>query len=175
MWLHFIPLPGQSKSSIVVQLLTRFQAHQTSLSFTISQSLLKLMSIESVMPSNDLILCHPLLLLPSVFPSIRLFVNQSALRFRWPKYWSFSFSISPSNEYSGLISFRMDWFDLLSVQGTLHSSLALQFESINSLALSMNPLQFTFETHQQWLLSCRTGNANTRVCFLFSLISSSVE
>ena len=127
MWLHFIPLPSQSKSSIVVQLLTRFQfsltpwttAHQTSPSFTISQSLPKLMSIESVMPSSDLILCHPLLLLPSVFPSIRLFFNQLALRIRWPKYWNFSFIISPSNEYSGLISFRIDWFDLLAVQGTL--------------------------------------------------------
>ena len=81
------------------------------------------MSIESVMPSNHLILCHPLLLLPSVFPSIRVFSNQSALPIRWPKYWSFSFSISPSSEYSGLISFRMDWLDLLAVQGTLKSLL----------------------------------------------------
>ena len=98
-------------------------ALQASLSFTISQSLLKLMSIESVMPSNHLILCHPLLLLPSMFPSIRVFSNESALRIRWPKYWSFSFSISPSDEYSGLISFRMDWLDLLAVQGTLKSLL----------------------------------------------------
>ena len=82
-----------------------------------SQSLLKLMSIESVMPSSYLILCHPLLLLPSIFPSITVFSNKSALHIRWPKYWSFSFSISPSNEYSGLISFRIDWFDLLAVQG----------------------------------------------------------
>ena len=81
------------------------------------------MSIESVMPSNHLILCHPLLLPPSIFPSIRVFSNESALRIRWPKYWSFSFSISPSNEYSGLISFRMDWLDLLAVQGTLKSLL----------------------------------------------------
>ena len=87
----------------------------------ISWSLLKLMSIESVMPSNHLILCHPLLLLPSVFPSIKVFSNESVLCIRWPKYWSFSFSISPSNEYSGLISFRIDWFDLLAVQGTLKS------------------------------------------------------
>ena len=86
---------------------------------TNSQSLLKLMSIELVMPSNHLILCHPLLLLPSIFPSIRVFSNESALHIRWPKYWSFSFSISPSCEYSGLISFRMDWLDLLAVQGTL--------------------------------------------------------
>ena len=94
---------------------------QASLSFTISQSLLKLMSIESVMPSNHLILCHPLLLLPSIFSSIRIFSNESALPIRWPKY--FSFSISPSKEYSGLISFRTDWFDLLAVQGTLKSLL----------------------------------------------------
>ena len=88
-----------------------------------SWSLLKLMSIELVMPSNHLILCHPLLLLPSIFPSIRVFSNESVLGIRWPKYWSFSFSISPSNEYSGLISLRMDWLDLLAVQGTLKSLL----------------------------------------------------
>ena len=92
---------------------------QASLSSTISQSLLNLMSIESVMPSNHLILCRPLLLLPSIFPSVRVFSNESVLRIRWPKYWSFSFSISPSSEYSGLISFQIDWFDLLAVQGTL--------------------------------------------------------
>ena len=95
------------------------------LSITNSQSLLKLMSIESVMPSSHLILCCPLLLLPSTFPSIRVFSN-SALRIKWPKYWSFSFSTSPSNEYSGLISFRIDWFDLLAVQGTLNSLLQHQ-------------------------------------------------
>ena len=98
-------------------------ARQASLSITNSQSLLKLVSIESVLPSNHLILCCPLLLLPSVFPSIRVFSNESALHIRWPKYLSFSFSISPSNEYSGLISFRMDWLDLLAVQGTLKSLL----------------------------------------------------
>ena len=96
-------------------------ARQASLSITNSQSLLKLMSIESVMPSNHLILCRPFLLLPSVICSIRVFSKESALRIRWPKYWSFSFNISPSNEYSGLISFRMDWLDLLAVQGTLKS------------------------------------------------------
>ena len=96
---------------------------QASLSFTIFQSLLKLISIESVMPSNHLILCRPLLLLPSIFPSIRVFSNESALHIRWPKYWSFSFNIGPSNEYQGLISFRMDWLDLLAVQGTLKSLL----------------------------------------------------
>ena len=95
----------------------------STLSITNSQSLLKLMSIESVMPSSHLIPCHPLLLLPSIFPSIRVFSDESVLHIRWPKYWSFSFSISPSNEYSGLISFRMDWLDLLAVQGTLKSLL----------------------------------------------------
>ena len=98
-------------------------AHQVSLSFTISQSLLKLMSMESVMPSKHLILCHLLVLLPSIFPSIRVFSNELALCTNWPKYWSFSFSISPSNEYSELISFRIDWFDLLVVQQTLKSLL----------------------------------------------------
>ena len=99
------------------------EARQASLSITNSQSLPKLMSIESVMPSNHLILCHPLLLLPSIFPSTRVLSNESALHIRWPKYWSFSFSISLSNEHPGLISFRMDWLDLLAVQGTLKSLL----------------------------------------------------
>ena len=116
---------------LVVQLLSRVQlfvtswtaARQASLSFTISWSLFKLMSIESVMSSNHLILCRPLLLLPSIYPSIRVFSYKSALSIRWPKYWSFSFSISPSNEYSGLISFRIDWFDLLAAPGILKSLL----------------------------------------------------
>ena len=101
-------------------------ARQASLSITNSWSLLKLMSIKSVMPSNHLILCQSLLLPPSIFPSIRVFSSESVLHIRWPKYWSFSFSISPSNDYSGLISFRMDWLDLLAIQGTLqcHSSKA---------------------------------------------------
>ena len=98
-------------------------AHKASLFITNSQSLLKLISIESVMPSNHLILCCPLLLLPSIFPSIRVFSNESVLHIRWPEYWNFSFSISPSKEYSGLISFRMDWLDLLAVEGTLKSLL----------------------------------------------------
>ena len=98
-------------------------ARQASLSITNFQSLLKLMSIKLVMPSNCLILCHPLLLLPSTFPSIRVFSNESVLHIRWPKYWSFSISICPFNEYSGLLSFRMDWLDLLAVQGTLKSFL----------------------------------------------------
>ena len=98
-------------------------AHQTSLSITNSRSLLRLMSIESVMPSNHLILCRSFLLPPSIFPSIRVFSSESVLHIRWPKYWSFSFSISPSNEYSALISFRMDWLNFLAVQGTLKSLL----------------------------------------------------
>ena len=98
-------------------------ALQASLSITNSRSLLKLMSIESVIPSNHLILCHSLLLLPSIFPSIRVFSSESVLHIRWPKYWSFSFNISPSSEYSGLTSFRMDWLDLFGVQGTLKSLL----------------------------------------------------
>ena len=116
---------------VVVQLLSQVQlfatpwvaACQASLSYTVSWTLLKFMSIESVMLSNRLVLWHPLLLLPSILPSIRFFPNESSLHIRWLKYWSFSSSISPSNEYSGLISFRMDWFDILTVQGTLKSLL----------------------------------------------------
>ena len=107
--------------------------HQASLSITNSQNLLKIMSIESVMSSNLLILCHPLFLPASIFPSIRVFSNESGLCIKWPKYWSFSFSISPSNEYSGLISFRTDWFDLLAVQKTLKSF--LQHHSSKALIL----------------------------------------
>ena len=112
-------------------------ACQASLSITNSRSLLKLMSIKSVMPSNHLILCHPLLLPTSIFPSISVFSNESALHIRWLKYWSFSFSISPSNEHPGMISFRMDWLGLLAVQGTQESSPAPQSESISSSALSL--------------------------------------
>ncbi|CAI9152629.1 unnamed protein product [Rangifer tarandus platyrhynchus] len=115
-------------------------AHQASLSITYSWSLLKLMSIESVMPSNHLILCRPLLLLPLIPPSIRVFSNESILPIRWPKYWSFSFSISPSNEYSGLISFRMDWLDLLVVQGTL--------KTLQSKGLSRVFSNITVQKHQ---------------------------
>ena len=108
-------------------------ARQASLSFTIFRSLLKLMSIESVMPSDHLILCHPLLCLSSIFPSIRVFSNELALCIRWPNVWSFSFSLNPSNEYSGLISFRLDWLDLLAVQGTLKS--LLQYHSLKASIL----------------------------------------
>ena len=110
-----------------------YAAHQASLSITNSWSLPKLLSIESVMPSNHLILCHPLLLPPSIYPNIRVFSNKSVLRIRWPKSWSFSFNISPFNEYSVLISFRMDWLDLLAVQGTLKS--LLQHHSSKALIL----------------------------------------
>ena len=119
------PFLSSAQSLCCVQLYVTLwtAACQASLSFTISQSLLKLMPIELVMPSNHLILCHPLLLLPSNFPSIRVFSSDSALHIRWPKYWSFSFSISPSNEHPGLISFGIYWLDLLAVQGTLKSLL----------------------------------------------------
>ena len=144
---------------IFVQLLSHVQlfvtpltaAHQASLSFTISRSLFKFMSIESVMPSKHLVLCHPLLLLPSIFPSIRFFSNESALCITWPKYWSFS--ISPHNEYSGLISFRIDWFDLLAVQETLESSPVPQFKSISSLALSLLYINLKSICHSNLIIS----------------------
>ena len=122
---HLVPL---SSVQLLLSCVRLFEtpwtaAHQASLSIIISQSSLKLMSIELVIPSDHLILCHPLLLLPSIFPSIRVFSNESALRMRWPKYWSFSFNISPSKEHPGLISFKMDWLDLLADQGTLKSLL----------------------------------------------------
>ena len=116
--------------------------------FTVSRSVLKLKFIELVMPSNHLILCHPLLLLPSGFPSIRVFSNESVLRIRWPKYWSFS--ISPSNEYLGLISFRIDWLDRPAVQGTLKSSPRPQFKSINFLALSFLHSPVLTSTPDYW-------------------------
>ena len=122
--LTFIFLQFSSVAQLCLNLVTPWTAAcQASLSITNSRSLLKLMSIELVMPSNRVILCHPLLLLPSMFPSIRVFSNESVLHIRCPNYWNFSFSISPSNEYSGLISFRMDWLDLFAVQGTLKNLL----------------------------------------------------
>ena len=124
--------------------------HQASLSIANSQSLLKLMSIELVMPSSHLILCCPQLLPPSIFPSIRVFSNESVLHSRWPKYWSFSFSISPSSEHPGLISFRMDWFDLLAVQVTLKTSPTPQFKSINSSVLSFLYSPTLTSIHDHW-------------------------
>ena len=120
------------------------------MSITNSRSPPKPMSIESVMPSNHLILYHPLLLLPSICQSIRVFSNESALRIRWPNYWSFSFNISPSNEHPGLISFRMDWLDLLAVPGTLKSSPTPQFKSINSSALSFLYSPTLTSIHDYW-------------------------
>ena len=125
-------------------------AHQASLSFTISWNFLKLNFIEPVTPSNQPVLCHSLPLLHSIFPSIRVFSNESALCMRWPKYWSFSFSISPSNEYSGLISFRIDWFDLLAVQGTQESSRAPQFEGIVSSVVSLFYCPALTSIHDYW-------------------------
>ena len=126
-------------------------ARQASLSITNSQSLLKLMYTKSVIPSNHLILCHPPLLLPSIFPSIRVFSNESVLRVRRPKYWNFSFSISPSNEYSVLISSRIDWFDLLAVQGTLKSLLQHHSsKAINSLRLSLLYGPALTSVHDYW-------------------------
>ena len=142
----------------LVQSLSRVQlfatpwtaAHQASLSIPNSQSSLKLMPIESVRPSNHLILCHPLLLLPSIFPSIRVFSNESALRIRWPKYWSFNFNISPSNEHSGLISCRMDWLDLLAVQGTLKSLLQHHSSKASILQLSFLYSPTLTSIHDHW-------------------------
>ena len=153
--------PLQSSFPLSVQLLSHVRffvtpwiaAWQASLSITNSQSLPKLMSIELVMPSNHLILCCPLLLLPSIFPSIKVFSNESVLRIRWPKYWSFSFNISPSSEYSGLISFRMDWFDLLAVQGTLKS--LLQHHSSKALILQYSAF-FTVQLSHPSMTSEKT-------------------
>ena len=128
----------------------RTAARQDSLSITNCWSLLKLMSIESVMPSNHLILCRPLLLPPSFFPIIGIFSNESVLRIRWPTYWSFGFNISPSNEHPGLISFRMDWLDLLAVQGTQESSPTPQFKNISSLVLSFLYSTTLTSIHDNW-------------------------
>jgi len=142
-------------------------ACQASLFITNSRSLLKLMSIESVMPSNHLILCRPLLLLPSIFLSIRAFSNESVLHIRWPKYWSFSFSISPSNEYSGLISFRNDWFDLLAVQGTL------KFKSILRLsAFLMVQLSHPYMTTRKTIVLTIQTFVRKVMSLLFSMLSS---
>ena len=143
------------------------EALQVSLSITNSQSLLKLMSIESVMPSNQLILCCPLLLPPSIFPSIRAFSNESVLHISWPKYWNYSFSISSSNEYSGLISFRMDWLDLLESKGLSKSSPTSQFKRINSSVLSflysptLTSIQDYWKNHSfDWADLCWQSNVS---------------
>ena len=157
-----------------VQLLSHVQlfatpwiaARQASLSITNSWSLLKLMSIELVMPFNHLILCCPLLLLPSIFPTIRVFSNESALPIRWPKYWSFSFNTSPSNEYSGLISFRMDWLDLLAVQGTLKS--LLQHDS-SKVSIVQHSSFFIVQLSHPYMTTGKTI-ALTRLTLVMSLL-----
>ena len=140
--MHFLPKNISSVQSLSHVWLTTTPwtvARQASLSSTNSWSLLKLMSIKLVMPSNYLILCHPLLLPPSIFPSMGVFSNESVLCIRWPKYWSFSFSIHPSNEYSGLISFRMDWLDLLALQGTLNSLLQHHISKESAMRFLYSP------------------------------------
>ena len=160
------------------QLLSRVQlfatpwtaARQVSLSITNSRSLLKLMSIASVMPSNHLILCCPRLLLPSIFPSIRVFSNESVLHIRWPKYWSFNFSISPSNEYSGLISFRMDWLDLLAVQRTsrVFSNTTVQKHQLFSVQLSLLvQLSHPYMTIGEAIALIRQNFVGKIMCLLF--------
>ena len=149
-------------------------AHQNSPSITNSRSLLKLMSIEAVMPSNHLILYHPLLLPPSIFPNIRVFSNESALLIRWPKYWNFSFSISPSNEYSGLISIRMDWLELLAVQGTLKSLLQHHSSKASILwysAFFIVQLSHPYMTTGKTIALTRQTFAGKVMSLLFNMLS----
>ena len=143
--------------------------HTRPLSITNSWSLPKLMSIELVMPSNHLILCRPFLLLPSIFPSIRFFWNESTLHIRWPKYWSFSFSISPSKKHPRLISFKMDWLDLLAVEGTQESSPTPQFKSINSSVPSFLYRSTLTSIHDYWKNSSQNSS-----CHLFLISSASI-
>ena len=173
---YFIWLVVQSLSCVWLFVTPRTAAHQASLSFTISQSVLRLMFIELRMPSNHLILCCPLLLLSSIFPSIRVFSNESALHIKWPKYWSFSFIISLSNEYSGLISFRIDWFDLLKLQGTLKSLLQHHSlkASIQCSAFFMVQLSHSYmATGKTIALTIQTLLANWYLCFLICSLGSS--
>ena len=149
-------------------------AHQASMSITNSCSLLKLMPVESMMPSNNLILCHPLLLPPSIFPSIRVFSNESALCIRWTKYWSFSFSISPSNEHPGLISFRMDWLDLLVVQGTLRSLLQHYSSKASILlhsAFFIVQLSHPYMTNGKTIALTRWAFVSKVMSLLFNMLS----
>ena len=167
---------GVIQSLIHVQLFATPQtaAHQVSLSFTISRSLLKLKPIESVMPSNHLILCRPLLLLPSIFPSIRVFSNESVLHIRWPEYWSFSFNISPSNKHPGPISYRMDWLDLLAVQGTLKSLLQHHSSKTSILQHSvffMVQLSHPYMTTGKTIALTRQTFVSQVMSLLFSMLS----
>ena len=166
----------QFSRSVVVQLSATpwTAAHQASLSITTSQSLLKLTSIESMTPSNHFILCHPLLLLPSIFPSSRVFPNKSVLCIGWPKYWSFSFSISPSNEYSGLISFRMDWLDLLAVQETLKSLLqhhSSKASILQSSAFFIVQLSHPYMTTGKTIALTRQTFVDKVMSLLFNMLS----
>ena len=163
----YLPCSVQSLSGVRLFATPSIAARQASLSITNSRSLSKLMSIELVMPSSHLILCHPLLLLLSIFPSIRVFSNESTLRMRWPKYWSFSFSISPSNEHPGLISFRMDWLDLLAVQGTLKS--LLQHHSSKASILRCSAF-FTVQLSHPYMTTGKTI-ALTRWTFVGKVMS----
>ena len=167
-------LPIQSLCHIQLFVTPWTAAHQASMSITNSQSLRKLMSIESVMPPNHLILCRPLLLLPSIFPSIRVFSNESPLRIRWPKYWSFIFSISSSNDYSELIPFRIDWFDLLAVQGSLKS--LLQHHSSKASILQRSAF-FMVQLSHPYMTTGKTIALTTRtfvskvMSLLFNMLS----
>ena len=177
---------GASSLLVLVSLSVRSRSHvwsfatpwtaarQASLSITNSQRLLKLMSIKSVMPSNHLILCHPLLLLPSIFPNIKIFSSESVLHNRWPKYWSFSFSISPSNEYSGLISFRIDWLDLLAVQGTVNSLLqhhSSKASTLWCLAFFMVQLSHPYMTTGKTIALTRQTFVGKVMFLLFNMLS----
>ena len=176
-WKKFFIIPNSS-----VQLLShvwlfatpRTTAHQAFLFITNSWSLPKLMSIESVMPSNHLILCHPLLLLPSIFPSIRVFFSESALRIRWPKYWSFSFNISPYSEYPGLISFRIDWLDRFAVQGTLKSLLQYHSSKASSVlhsAFFILQLWHPYMTTEKTIALTRQTFVGKVISLLFKMLS----
>ena len=153
-------------------------AHQASLSITNSQSLLKLMPIELVMPSNHLILCHPLILLPSIFPNIRVFSNESTVPIRWPKYWNFSFSISTSNQHPGLICFRMDWLDLLAVQGTLRSLLQHHSSKASILqrsAFFIAQLSHPYMTTGKTITLTRWTSVGKVISLLFNMLSRLVK
>ena len=164
---HYIVAVVQLLSPVRLFATARTAAQQTSLFFIIPQSSLRLMSVGSVMPPNPLILCRPLFLLPSIFPSIRVFSNESSLLIRWTKHWSFSFSISPSNEYSGLISFRIDWFDLLAVQRTLKS--LLQHHSSKASILQCSAFFIVQLSHQY--MTTGKAIALTRWTFVGKVVS----
>ena len=168
--IQFSSVPSLSHVQLFVTPWTT--THQAFLSITNSRSLLKLMSIESVMPSNHLIICRPLLLLPSIFPSIRVFSSGWVLHIRWPKYWSFSFSISPSNKYSGLISFRIDWFDLIAVLGTQHHSPKASI--LQHLAFFIVQLSHPYMTTGKTIALTRQTFVGKVMSLLFNMLSRMV-